>query len=87
MCGLYLVIQQLENYLVVPRVMQGQTDVSPALVIFALTCGFTLGGLLGALVAIPIAAAGRVLVLTVVAPAIRRRSLATAPRPSAVERR
>lgn len=51
--------------------MQSQTDVTPALVIFALACGFAAGGLLGALVAIPIAAALRALTLTVVAPAIR----------------
>jgi predicted PurR-regulated permease PerM len=69
--ALYIVIQQTENLVIVPRVMQSQTDVSPALVIFALACGFAAGGLLGALVAIPIAAALRVLVLTVVAPALK----------------
>ncbi len=74
--GFYIALQQVENYLVAPKVMQSQTDVTPALVIFALACGFTAGGLLGALVAIPIAAAVRVLVLAVAAPAIRRRSAA-----------
>jgi predicted PurR-regulated permease PerM len=73
--GFYIALQQVENYVVAPRVMQSQTDVTPALVIFALACGFTAGGLLGALVAIPIAAAVRVLVLAVAAPAIRRRAM------------
>ena len=53
--------------------MRTQTQVPPALVIFALVAGFSIGGLVGALAALPLFAAGRVLLLAV-APAIRQRS-------------
>ena len=54
--------------------MRTQTDVSPTVTILALFAGGVLGGLLGALVAIPVAAAMHVLVLEVIAPTIRRRT-------------
>ena len=73
---IYVAIQQIEGHLVTPNVMRTQTDVRPASVIVALTVGYTLGGLLGALAAIPIFAAARVLVLRVLVPSIRRSSFA-----------
>ena len=67
-----IVLQQLENHILVPNIMRSQTDISPLLSILALLAGGAIGGLMGALVAIPIAAALRVLVRQVIAPAIRR---------------
>jgi predicted PurR-regulated permease PerM len=52
--------------------METQTDVPQTLVIFAIAAGGALGGFLGVLVSIPVAAALRVFVLEVVAPAERR---------------
>jgi len=68
----YLVLQQVESHIVTPNVMHTQTDIRPATVIVALTVGYTVGGVLGAITAIPIFAAGRVLIRRLVAPAIRR---------------
>lgn len=49
-----------------------------ALVLIALLLGSTVGGMLGAIVAIPLASALRVLVVRVIAPAVRRWSGAPA---------
>lgn len=69
-----IAMEQLEGHILVPNIMRSQTDVSPTVTILALFAGGVLGGLLGALVAIPVAAAVHVLVLEVVAPAVRRRT-------------
>jgi predicted PurR-regulated permease PerM len=76
--GLFVVLQQIEGNLVTPNVMSRETKSSQALVIFALLGGAAVGGLLGAIVAIPLAAALQVLVLRVIAPAIRARTGAEA---------
>ncbi|MBA2290012.1 MAG: hypothetical protein H0V98_06480, partial [Chloroflexia bacterium] len=52
-------------------IMRSQAGVPPLLSLFALLGGSTLGGILGALIAIPIAGALRVLVVRVFAPAER----------------
>ncbi|MGE5138888.1 MAG: AI-2E family transporter [Rudaea sp.] len=57
----YLVSQQLEAQLLVPKVMERQVGLSPLLVLLALTAGDLLAGILGALVAIPILAALQIL--------------------------
>lgn len=53
---LLLVYQQVENFLVAPRVMNRAVDLSPASVIIALMVGGALAGLVGALLALPLAA-------------------------------
>lgn len=55
--ALYIAYQQVENYVIIPRVYQGELDV-PALAVFlAVTIGSSLFGIAGALLALPIAAA------------------------------
>ena len=54
----YVVYQQVENYLLYPRIMQRSVDVSPAATVVAVLIGGSLLGVLGALLAIPIAAGG-----------------------------
>lgn len=71
----YLAIQQIEGHVLTPLIMHSQTHISPAMVIIALTVGYTVGGIVGALAAIPLFAAGRVLILTTVAPRLRRRAV------------
>ena len=74
-----VILQQVENNVLVPYIMQRQTDVSHLLSLLAIFAGGAIGGLLGALIAIPIAAALRVLVRQVIAPAIRRQTGAEPP--------
>nr|WP_137122869.1 AI-2E family transporter [Segeticoccus rhizosphaerae] len=52
----YVVYQQLENYVIAPRVMQRTVSVPGAVTVVAALAGGTLLGVLGALIAIPIAA-------------------------------
>lgn len=70
--GLYTALQQIEGHLLTPNIMRSQTDVSQTLVLFAILVGGVIGGILGVLVSIPAAAAFRVLVVDVLAPAERR---------------
>ena len=52
----YVVYQQLENYVVAPRIMQRTISVPGAVTVIAALIGATLAGVLGALLAIPVAA-------------------------------
>jgi predicted PurR-regulated permease PerM len=54
--GFYIAYRLLEDYLLNPRVMKQTVKVSPGLTIIATLIGGTLLGLIGALVAIPVAA-------------------------------
>ena len=57
--ALYVVVQQLENNLLVPKIQGDATNLHPSAVMFALVVGGAVGGLLGAILALPIAAAAR----------------------------
>ncbi len=57
--GLSVVIQQLENQLLVPKVMGDAVDLHPAVLIFALVVAAALAGVWGAILAAPLTAAGR----------------------------
>lgn len=52
---LYVVIQQLENNLLVPKIMQKATGLNPIASIIALLIGVKVGGFVGALLSIPVA--------------------------------
>lgn len=77
--GLYAILQQIESHLLTPNIMRRQTDVPQTLVLFAVIAGGTMGGVLGILASIPLAAAVRVFLLRVVVPAARRRAGAEVP--------
>jgi predicted PurR-regulated permease PerM len=57
--ALYTVVQQLENHLLVPKVMGDAVDLHPAVVIMSLIVGASLFGLSGAILAAPVVALGR----------------------------
>ncbi len=59
----YLLYQQIENYLVQPRLQANATNMSPLLVFMSVVIGVSFSGLLGGLVAIPIAGCIRVIIL------------------------
>ncbi|MEK7537583.1 MAG: AI-2E family transporter [Patescibacteria group bacterium] len=50
---LYLGIQQLENHLIVPRVMSKATGLNPAIIIIAILVGAKLAGMIGVILAVP----------------------------------
>ena len=59
---LLLVYQLIENYVIAPRVMKNAIDLSPAAVIIAIMIGSSLAGVLGALLALPLAAVVKLLI-------------------------
>lgn len=58
----FIVYQQVENYLIQPRVMNKAVDLSAATVIISVLIGGSLAGLAGGLLALPIAAAVKVVI-------------------------
>ncbi|MGI8406912.1 MAG: AI-2E family transporter [Actinomycetota bacterium] len=64
----FLIYQQVENYIIAPRVMTKAVDISPAAVLLAALIGGTLLGFVGALMAIPAAAAIKLIMQQVVLP-------------------
>jgi predicted PurR-regulated permease PerM len=59
---MYVLIQQLENNLIVPKVLGDALDFPPVLVMIGVLVGFSVAGILGALLAVPFMATGRELV-------------------------
>ncbi len=57
----YIVYQQVENYLIYPRVMRSSVNVPGIVTVIAVLIGGSLLGVVGALLAIPTAAAGLLL--------------------------
>lgn len=60
---IFVVYQQVENYFIGPRVLRHSVDISAAAVLLAALIGAAIVGVVGALVAIPIAAALKVVLL------------------------
>jgi len=56
---LYLVIQQVEGAVLVPKIQGDALELHPSVVIFVLILGGAIAGILGAILSIPITAAGR----------------------------
>ncbi|SKA89858.1 Predicted PurR-regulated permease PerM [Agreia bicolorata] len=64
----YLVYMQIEAYFLSPRIMNRAVSVPGAVVVIAAVAGGTLGGILGALVAIPVAASTIIIIQKIVFP-------------------
>ncbi|MFZ1752809.1 MAG: AI-2E family transporter [Caldilineaceae bacterium] len=60
--GIYFVIQQLENQLLVPRIIGTSVNLHPIIVLCGVVVGASIGGILGALLAAPAIASLRVIV-------------------------
>lgn len=64
----YVIYQQVENYFIYPRVMSSSVDIPGIVIVIAVLLGGTLLGVIGALLAIPIAASILLLLREVVIP-------------------
>lgn len=53
--GLFILVQQLEGYVLTPLVMKKAVGLNPVVVILALLIGAKLGGVMGIIVAVPVA--------------------------------
>jgi predicted PurR-regulated permease PerM len=58
--GFYFGVQQLENNIIVPRLIGQAVELPPVLVMAGVAVGASAGGILGAFLAVPIMATGRV---------------------------
>lgn len=61
--GYYILYQQIENYLIQPKVQSNSTNMSPLLVFLSVIVGVSFGGIIGGLVAIPVAGCLRIIIL------------------------
>ena len=84
--GFYVTLQLVEGYLLFPLVVGNQSEIPPLLIILGLLAGGAVGGILGALVAIPLAGALRIVILRVIAPEVRQRTGGVERSPEAEER-
>jgi predicted PurR-regulated permease PerM len=69
----YVVYQQVENYVIYPKVMSRSVDIPGSVIVIAALIGAALLGVVGALLAIPTAAAVLMVVREVVVPKLDRR--------------
>jgi len=54
---LYLVVQQVENYVLVPKIMGRTIGANPVVILVAVLVGFKLAGIVGMLLAVPVVSA------------------------------
>lgn len=54
---LYIVVQQLENYIILPQVMRKTVGLNPIIIIVAMLIGAKLAGILGIILSVPLTAA------------------------------
>jgi predicted PurR-regulated permease PerM len=52
--ALYFLIQQIENNFIVPQLMAKECGINPLITIIVLIAGFKLGGIIGAILAVPV---------------------------------
>jgi len=69
---LFILIQEIEGNVVEPLVMSRAVRIDPLLVIVAVLIGLDLLGIVGAILAVPVAAGIQIVFVEVIAPAIRR---------------
>lgn len=71
----FMALAQVENYLLAPKIMERHVGLHPITTILALFIGGSLLGIVGALLAVPVAAAGRVIMIEAIFPAIRNKGI------------
>ncbi len=81
----YIVIQQIENNLLVPKVMQRSVGLSPLTVLVAVLAGAALLGVVGALLSVPVASAIQIVLKhTLLRPEDNPQDAASLPQPRGV---
>ena len=78
--GVYIVLQLLEGSVLVPVVMRNTIGISPLLVLLSLLVGSAAGGLVGAFLAVPVAAS-----IEIVLSRLQAREVPVAEDPAAIE--
>jgi predicted PurR-regulated permease PerM len=76
-----VVMQQLQGFIVVPLVQSRAVQLSPVVVLLSVLAGASLGGIVGAIIAIPVVAVADVVIRDVVFPLRRAREARLSARP------
>ncbi|MDM8519277.1 AI-2E family transporter [Anaerolineales bacterium HSG6] len=79
--GMYIIIQQTENAIIIPRVLGYAVKLHPLVVIIGVVIAVSIGGILGALVATPFIASGREVVRYLYAKVLGEEPYPTQPEP------
>jgi predicted PurR-regulated permease PerM len=77
----FVIIQEVESNLVEPLVMSWAVHIDPLFVLIAITIGFEVLGVVGAIIAVPVAGMAQVITQRMIAPAIRRAATASGTAP------
>lgn len=64
----YLIYMQIEAYILTPRIVDTMVEIPASLVVIAVLAGAALGGIIGALVAVPVAASAVIITRKVIIP-------------------
>lgn len=59
---LYIIVQQIENYILVPKIMGRTVGANPVVILVAVLVGFQIAGIVGMLLAVPVVAAAAVFI-------------------------
>lgn len=68
----FIIMQQISGNVILPLAVNSQTSISPLLITAAVFIGIWVGGILGGLIAIPLAAVLQVSLVRIAVPAVRR---------------
>jgi predicted PurR-regulated permease PerM len=71
----FVVLSTVEGNVIVPKIMQKNVELNPFFTVVVVIMGVTLSGLVGALLAIPVAAALRVVLKDLIIPAIQKKKV------------
>lgn len=66
--ALYILVQQLENHIIVPRVMKSTLGLHPLATIFSLIIGLKLAGVMGGILAVPVLLVIKIIYVFVIGP-------------------
>jgi predicted PurR-regulated permease PerM len=69
----YILIQQIEGHVLIPYVMMRTVKINPLTVVIAVLLGTELLGIIGGILALPVAAVVEVVIMRAIVPALRRR--------------
>jgi predicted PurR-regulated permease PerM len=81
----FVVVQSIEGYVLTPLIAGKATDLDPVTIVVAIIAGGSVAGVYGMLLAIPLAACGKILITHLVLPSVRAWSRGEAADPLPIE--
>ncbi|MFM1804675.1 MAG: hypothetical protein RL136_1554 [Planctomycetota bacterium] len=82
----FIVVQSIEGYVLTPIIAGKATNLDPVTIVVAILAGGSIAGVYGMLLAIPIAACGKIAAIRLLLPRVRAWARGTAPDPLPLDR-